>query len=165
MAYSSLPPVDDLTVHESTELTFTIGRTIDVLPKNSALATNQPTNGSGIVGRSRLSLQQVLDSHKFIKRHNHRRLEKLHATFMFRILCWPSCSLGSVKHVVVIDGSVWTKRKHNRSCQISIQWIFSCIDRDIYECFAVSVDQRNTATLLPIIEQFILPDTTIYRDQ
>jgi transposase-like protein len=43
--------------------------------------------------------------------------------------------------------------------------VFGGIDRDTRECFAVLVKKRDAATLLPIIHQFILPETTIHSDQ
>jgi hypothetical protein len=43
--------------------------------------------------------------------------------------------------------------------------VFGGIDRDTRECFAVFVDRRNAVTLLPLIQQFILPGTTIISDQ
>jgi transposase-like protein len=43
--------------------------------------------------------------------------------------------------------------------------VFGGIDRDTRECFAVTVEKRDAPTLLPIIQQFILPGTTILSDQ
>jgi len=43
--------------------------------------------------------------------------------------------------------------------------VFGGIDRDNHEGFAVPVEKRDAATLLPIIHQFILPGTTILSDQ
>ncbi len=51
------------------------------------------------------------------------------------------------------------------SRSVSTQWVFGGIDRDTRECFAVPVNQQDAANLLPIIQQFILPGTTIYSDQ
>lgn len=51
------------------------------------------------------------------------------------------------------------------SRSVSTQWVFGGIDRDTRECFAVTVEKRNAATLLPIIQQFILPGTIILSDQ
>jgi transposase-like protein len=67
--------------------------------------------------------------------------------------------------IVEIDESAWTKRKYNRGRQVSNQWVFGGIDRDSRDCFAVMVDRRDADTLLPIINQYILPGTTIYSDQ
>ncbi|CAF3574980.1 unnamed protein product [Rotaria socialis] len=73
--------------------------------------------------------------------------------------------IGGPGHIVEIDESAWTKRKYNRGRLVSNQWVFVGIDRDTRECFAVLVDQRDAATLLPIIHQYIRAGTTIYSDQ
>ncbi len=44
-----------------------------------------------------------------------------------------------IGHIVEIDESAWTKRKQNQGCQVSNQWVFDGIDRDIRDCFAVLV--------------------------
>jgi transposase-like protein len=49
--------------------------------------------------------------------------------------------------------------------QVLNQWVFGDIDRGIREYFAVLVDRRNGATLLPIIYQNIGSGTTTYSDQ
>ena len=43
--------------------------------------------------------------------------------------------------------------------------MFGGIDHDTPECFAVLVEHRNAATLLPIIPEFILSGTTILSDR
>jgi hypothetical protein len=48
---------------------------------------------------------------------------------------------------------------------VSTKWVFSGIDRDTRECFAVVVERRDAAMLLPVTQQFILPGTTILSDQ
>ncbi|CAF1169703.1 unnamed protein product [Didymodactylos carnosus] len=48
-------------------------------------------------------------------------------------------------------------QKYNRGRAIGNQWVFGGTDRDTDECFAVTVDRRDTATLLPIIQQYIKP--------
>ena len=44
------------------------------------------------------------------------------------------------------------------------EWIFGGIDTTTKQGFLVPVDQRNADTLLPIIQQYILPGTTIVSD-
>ncbi|CAF1947948.1 unnamed protein product [Rotaria magnacalcarata] len=73
--------------------------------------------------------------------------------------------IGGPGHIVEIDESAWTKRKHNWRRLVSNQWVFGSIYRDTRECFAVLVDQRDAATLLSIIYQYIRAGTTIYSDQ
>ena len=44
------------------------------------------------------------------------------------------------------------------------QWVFGGVCGDTRECFMVSVEQRDSATLLAIIKERILPGTTIISD-
>lgn len=60
-------------------------------------------------------------------------------------------------HIVEIDESAFGKSKYNKGRFIKTQWVFGGIDITTRECFLVEVDQRDAATLLPIIEQYILP--------
>ena len=73
--------------------------------------------------------------------------------------------IGGVGHIVEIDESAWKRRKYNRGRQVSNQWVFGGVDRDTRECFAILVERRDAATLLPIIHQYIRPGTTIYSDE
>ena len=63
-----------------------------------------------------------------------------------------------------IDESVFTRRKYNRGRMIREQWVFGGIDTQTKAGFMVPVDRRDAATLLPIIQQFILPGTTFVSD-
>ena len=56
------------------------------------------------------------------------------------------------------------RRKYNRGRMIREQWVFGGIDTQTKAGFMVPVDRRDAATLLPIIQQFILPLTTIVSD-
>ena len=73
--------------------------------------------------------------------------------------------IGGVAHVVEIDESAWRKRKYDRERAVSTPWVFVGINRDTGECFAVLVERRDAATLLPIINQYIRPVSTIHNDQ
>ena len=72
--------------------------------------------------------------------------------------------IGGVGHTVQIDESVFTRWKYNRGRMIREQWGFGGIDTQTKAGFMVPVDRRDAATLLPIIQQFILPGTTIVSD-
>ena len=72
--------------------------------------------------------------------------------------------IGGVGHTVQIDESAFTRRKYNRGRMIREQWVFGGIDTQTKAGFMVPVDRRDAATLLPIIQQFILPGTTIVSD-
>ena len=115
---------------------------------------------------------QSLDSHAMLRRHCNFASESTIVDWknFVRDICGEyflrhPVAIGGVGHIVEIDESAWTKRKYNRGRTVSNQWVFGGIDRDTRECFAVLVDRRDAATLLPIIHDFILPGTTIYSDQ
>ena len=72
--------------------------------------------------------------------------------------------LGGPGRVVEIDESVLTRWKYNRGRMVREQWVFGGIDTTTRQAFLVPVEQRNADTLLPIIQQYILPGTTIVSD-
>jgi len=72
--------------------------------------------------------------------------------------------LGGVGRVVQIDESLFIKRKYNVGRIVKEQWVFGGIDCVTKECFAVLVEKRDAATLLPIIQKYILPGTTVVSD-
>ena len=62
-----------------------------------------------------------------------------------------------------IDESCFGKRKYQRGRMItSQQWVFGDIDLTTRQCFLVPVAHRNANTLIPIIEEYILPATEIF---
>ena len=68
--------------------------------------------------------------------------------------------------IVEIDESCFGKRKYARGRVLrSQQWVFGGIDVQTKKCFLVPVARRDTQTLLPIINEFILPRTTIHSDE
>lgn len=72
--------------------------------------------------------------------------------------------LGGPNVIVEIDESKFGKRKYNRGKHVEGQWVFGAYDRSTGRCLMVPVESRNSETLLPIIEQWILPGTTIISD-
>ena len=74
--------------------------------------------------------------------------------------------IGGPSHTVEIDESCFGKRKYDRGRMIQEQQrVFSGIDSEFRKCFMVPVDRRDVQTRLPIINQFILPGTTIISDE
>ena len=71
--------------------------------------------------------------------------------------------LGGPGMTVEIDKGVFTRCKYNRRRMVREQWVFGGIDIT-RKCFLVPVERRDAATLLPIVQQFILPGTTIVSD-
>ena len=57
--------------------------------------------------------------------------------------------------------SVFTQHKYNRGRVIREQWVFGGIDITTKKCFLVPVERRDAATLLPIVQQYIFPGSTI----
>ena len=68
--------------------------------------------------------------------------------------------------MVEIDESKFGKRKYNRGRMVEGTWVLGGIERETNHCFLTScpANRRNEATLLPIIQQFVLPGTKIITD-
>ena len=76
--------------------------------------------------------------------------------------------IGGPGHVVQIDESAVSSAKaaaNGRARQFRQRWVFGGIDKATDEAFLVEVDRRDAATLLPIIQQHILPGSTVWSDQ
>ena len=72
--------------------------------------------------------------------------------------------IGGHGHVVEIDELAFTRRKYNVGRAVPTQWVFGGIDPATQECFLVPVERRDAATLLPILQQYVLPGTTVVSD-
>ena len=72
--------------------------------------------------------------------------------------------IGGAGRVVEIDESLFSKRKYNRGRVLQEQWIFGGYDPVDKKGFLVPVPKRDAATLLPIVQQWVLPGTTIHSD-
>ena len=68
-----------------------------------------------------------------------------------------------VGRTVEIDESAFVKRKHVGRV-VRTQWFFEGIDTTTHEGFLVAVPQRDAATLLPILQQYVRPGTTVISD-
>ena len=73
-------------------------------------------------------------------------------------------AIGGPGHIVEIDESLFARRKYNRGRVVPEQWILGGYDQETRHGFLVPVDRRDAATLLPVIQQWILPNTTIWSD-
>lgn len=69
--------------------------------------------------------------------------------------------IGGDGYTVEIDES---QRKYNRGRMLSAEWIFGCYCVQTKEKFVLRVSDRTAGTLLPIVEQQILPNTKISTD-
>jgi transposase-like protein len=89
-------------------------------------------------------------------------------TNYIREVCINSLSLnkiGGKDKVVEIDESLFGKRKYHRGRINKGQyWVFGGVEQGTNNCFLVPVPKRDSATLLPIILNNILPGTTIISD-
>jgi len=72
--------------------------------------------------------------------------------------------LGGVGKVVEIDETLITRRKYNRRRFTGEQWLFGGVERGSNKCFLIPVEHRNADTLLPIIQNFVMPGTIVMSD-
>ena len=72
--------------------------------------------------------------------------------------------IGGVGYNVEIDESIVSKRKNNVGRLLQEVWVFGGVCRETHERFVLMVPNRNAATLLPIIQEMILPGSTIHSD-
>ena len=73
-------------------------------------------------------------------------------------------AIGGDGLTVEIDESMFVRRKGNVGRVVKEQWVFGGICRDTKQCFLCVVPDRSAAVLLPIIERYVLPKTTIISD-
>ncbi|VDK43815.1 unnamed protein product [Anisakis simplex] len=72
--------------------------------------------------------------------------------------------LGGTDRTVEIDETIIAKRRYGRGRDVREQLIFFGVDVESGDCFLVRVSDRSAATLLPIIQEHILPGTTVVSD-
>ena len=74
--------------------------------------------------------------------------------------------IGGVGDIVEIDETQMAKRKNQQGRVLpnSDIWVFGGISRNTNKMFAVQVPDRTSASLIPPIQKYILPGTTIYSD-
>lgn len=72
--------------------------------------------------------------------------------------------IGGPGKVVEIDESKFGKRKYHRGRRVDGVWVFGGIQRDTKQCFFKCVADRTANTLVSIINENILPGTTIISD-
>ena len=72
--------------------------------------------------------------------------------------------IGGPGKIVEIDESKFGKRKYNRGRRVDGVWVFGGIERESGRMFLEAVPDRTSATLIPIIKKYVLPETTIYSD-
>ncbi|GBO24263.1 hypothetical protein AVEN_142774-1 [Araneus ventricosus] len=80
------------------------------------------------------------------------------------ILIWRSDKIGGPGIVVEIDESKFGKRKYNRGKRVVGRWVFGGVERGSNNCFFAVVKNRTSEVLLSVIEDHILPGTTVMSD-
>jgi len=75
-------------------------------------------------------------------------------------------TIGGPGTIVEIDEMKLGKRKFNKGRRIEGQWVFGAVQRNSrpLKCMMITVPDRSEETLRPLIEQNILPGTTIISD-
>ena len=71
-------------------------------------------------------------------------------------------TIGGPGKVVEIDESKFGKRKYNRGRSVDGHWVFGGIETGTPNAFMTVVPDRSKQTLLPIIQQYIRPGTTVF---
>ena len=75
-------------------------------------------------------------------------------------------TIGGPGIVVEIDESLFCRRKYNVGRAIAQQWVFGGLEvgTPARKGLLVAVPRRDAATLLPVIQQYVLPGSTIVSD-
>ena len=73
--------------------------------------------------------------------------------------------IGGAGKIVEIDESKFGRRNYNRGRYQEGHWVFGGVERGTSKAFMVEVLDRSAATLLPLIQQHILPGTTVLSDE
>ena len=69
--------------------------------------------------------------------------------------------IGSPGKVAEIYETLLTRRKYNRGRVVEKHWCFGRTEWGTNECCVTRVERRAVATLLPLIRQYVVPETTI----
>jgi transposase-like protein len=72
--------------------------------------------------------------------------------------------IGGPGKIVEIDESKFGKRKYHRGRPVDGQWVFGGIERGSKRSFFAVVEKRDADTLIPIIEAYVEPGSTIITD-
>lgn len=130
---------------------------------------------------SKLSLGQVIDfiyewayESATIKRTRHEcEIEHDQTICDWRMFLREICAeyfiqnplvIGGPGIVVEIDESSFVRRKHNVGRTVKTQWVFGGYEVGTKRGFLVEVPNRLSDTLVPIIQRFVAPGTTIISD-
>jgi IS1 family transposase len=73
--------------------------------------------------------------------------------------------LGGPGHIVEIDESLFFKRKYNVGHNVEKHWIFGAYDLTTKKGYLTRVEDRTANTLVPLIQTWVAPGSTIHSDQ
>jgi hypothetical protein len=73
-------------------------------------------------------------------------------------------TIGGVGHQAEIDESVISRRKYQQGRLVRERWVFGGIDVETKLGFLIFVEDRSADTLLPLIQRFVAPGSTIASD-
>ena len=128
---------------------------------------------------SHLSLSSILQltffwCDKLERRIIRRELEISEATLVdWYNLCREICveimlnhcdTIGGLGKIVDIDESKIGKRKCNRGRAVEGKWVYGGVERNSNRCFLEVIEDRSRETLVPLIQKYIEPNTTIISD-
>jgi len=77
----------------------------------------------------------------------------------------PNYTFGGPGVVVQIDESLIARRKYNVGRVVEPQWVFGIYDTNTKLGHIELVEDRSAATLIPLIQKYVLPGSTIHSDQ
>ena len=66
--------------------------------------------------------------------------------------------------IVEIDEAKFGRWKYHRGCYVDGHWVLGGIERGTDKMFLLPVPQRDSATLIPIVQQYVRRGTTIHTD-
>lgn len=73
-------------------------------------------------------------------------------------------TIGGVNCVVECDEALLVKRKYNLGRRVREQWVFMMYDVALKLGVILPVENRTSETLIPLMQQYILPGSVIYTD-
>ena len=72
--------------------------------------------------------------------------------------------LGGPGKCVEIDETAFVKRKYNVGHRVKTQWVFGGLEIGSRKCFLVAVKDRSADSLIPVLQKYVLPGTTVVSD-
>lgn len=112
---------------------------------------------------SKMNLNQIANQCEVNKETPVEWAKKFRAVLLDRFI-FSAPKIGGSGKTVEIDESKFGKRKYHRGRRVEGTWIFGGVERESKRAFMVPVKKRSAAYLLPIIQHFIEPGTTIISD-